>query len=44
MVKIEKTETLNEETKWKTTKLIVYLYIIKHGHQYFDAAQVSFLF
>lgn len=26
MVKIEKTKTLNEETKWKTTKLIVYLH------------------
>lgn len=44
MVKIEKTKTLNEEKKWKTTKLIVFLHIIPSDHHYFDAAQVSFLF
>lgn len=44
MVKIEKTKTLNEETMWKTPKLIVFLHIIPNDHHYFDAAQVSFLF
>ena len=45
MVKIEKTKTLiNEETKWKTTKLIVFLHIIPNDHHCFDTTKVSFLF